>query len=208
MSDDLHEHELWILDDFNINYLKRSELSTKMAINFAKIYGLRRLINSATHLIGFGGTCIDLIFTNAGFIKFSGVLNDVLSDHYPIYVCIKKPREVHVSTYIHGRTYTAYDKNRFQTMLGNMDWDSYFLETNPNVLWDILTDNIVKINSVMCPLKQIKVSKNKPYWLSHHMRESINERKKLYRDAKVSGDPTTLAYLHLLGQPEIELINS
>ena len=137
--------------------MKRSEPSTKKAIKFARIYGLRRLINSATHLTGFGGTCIDLIFTNAEFIKFTGVLNDVSIDHYPIYVCIKKPHVVHVSTYIHGRTYTPYDKNRFQTLLGNVDWDSYFLETNQNVTWDIIMDNIVKIINVMCPLIQIKI---------------------------------------------------
>ena len=41
MSDDLREHEIWILGDFNINYLKRSEPSTKKAIKFARIYGLR-----------------------------------------------------------------------------------------------------------------------------------------------------------------------
>ena len=111
---------------------------------------------------------------------------------------------LHPWTYL----YTPYDKNRFQTLLGNVDWDSYFLETNPNVTWDKIMDNIVKIINVMCPLKQIKIFLNKPYWLSHHMKESINERNKLYRDAKVSGDPTTLTSARGARNRTNKLINS
>ena len=109
-SDELTEHELWLIGDFNINYLKRSDSSTKKAIDFARIYGLKQLFNSVTHLTGFGCTCIDLVFTNAEFIKSSGVLNDVISDHFPIYVCVKKPRELQATSLIYGHTYVNYDE--------------------------------------------------------------------------------------------------
>ena len=46
LSDELKEHELWIIGDFNINYQKRCDPSTRKAIDFARIYGLRQLINS------------------------------------------------------------------------------------------------------------------------------------------------------------------
>ena len=86
----LNLSEVWLMGDFNINYLKRSDNYTKKAIDFARLYGLKPLITSATHLGGFSSSCIDLMFTNADFINTSGVLNDEISDHFPIFACVKK----------------------------------------------------------------------------------------------------------------------
>ena len=101
------------MGDFNINYLKRSDNQTKKAIEFAHIYGLRQLILSATNLRGFSSSCIDLMFTNANFVCVTGVLNDVVSDHFPIFACIKKSREKMTYSTNLGRTYTSYNKELF-----------------------------------------------------------------------------------------------
>ena len=194
-SEELTEHELWLIGDFNINFLKRSDSSTKKAIDFARIYGLKQLINSVTHLTGFGGSCIDLVFTNAEFVKSLGVLNDVIS-------------EVQATSLIYGRTYVNYDASNLQILLTNSNWDNYFRENDPNALWDMLLECILSILNVMCPFKHVKVSIKRPYWLSHHIIESINDRNKLFRLAKASGDPTVFASARIARNRTNKLINS
>ena len=108
LQNNFDNKEVWITGDFNIDYLKRTYKNTKKAIEFARVYGLRQLIKDATHLTGFTKSCIDLMFTNACFVSNSGVLDDVISDHFPIFACIKKKREIKTCTWIRARTYTAY----------------------------------------------------------------------------------------------------
>ena len=95
---DLSDKDICLLGDFNINYLKRSDQKTKKAIEFARIFGFKQLISSFTHLSGFGGTCIDLIFTNVQYISCYGLLTDVIGDHFPVFLCIKKPRETNLGS--------------------------------------------------------------------------------------------------------------
>ena len=208
---DLHElnlYEVWVIGDFNINFLKRSDINTKKSIEFARLYGLTQLINSPTHLSGFSGTCIDLIFTNAQFIHSSGVLNDVISDHFPVFVCVKKQRETHNYTRIKGRSYINYDKNTFCSLLSNDDWVFFYKERDPNILWDLLLEKINTHLSIMCPIKYIKVSTNKPFWLSHHIFESINDRNNQYKNAKLTNDPDDLSRARQARNRTNKLINS
>ena len=87
------DKEVCLIGDFNINYLRRSDGHTKKAIEFARMYGLKQLISSATHLGGFSTSCIDLMFTNVNCVNSSGVLNDVVNGHFPSYAYVKNPRE-------------------------------------------------------------------------------------------------------------------
>ena len=108
-----------------------------MAIEFARIYGLRQLVQSATHLTAFSASCIDLIFTNAQFVVSTGVLTDVISDHFPIYACVKKKCERRTYTTVLGRSYTKYDKQTFKDLLTTSDWTSVYNETDILILFGI-----------------------------------------------------------------------
>ena len=208
LSDNLNNQEVCILGDFNINYLKRTDVNTKKAIHFARIHGLSQRITTCTRLTGFGGSCIDLIFTNVQHITHSGVLDDIMSDHFPIYLCIKKEREIHLWKQVLGRTYAAYSKEAFQVLLSNDNWTDCFNETNPNILWEIIVNNINSHLDVMCPIKNLKVSCNKPFWLSHHIIESLNDKNKLFRDAKISGDNETLSKARKARNRTNKLVNT
>ena len=146
---------------------ERSDNQTKKAIEFACIYGLRQLILSATNLGGFSSSCIDLMFTNANFVCVTGVLNDVFSDHFPIFACIKKSREKMTYSTNLGRTYTSYNKELFTELLCNESWNDMYTATDPNYIWDFILDKINKHLAVMCPLKNIKVTCNTPFWINH-----------------------------------------
>ena len=206
--DDLNGKEIWILGDFNINFLKRTDKSTKLAIEFARVCGFQQLIQSATHLTGFGKSCIDLIFTNCEFVCSSGVLDDVVSDHFPIYACIKKQREVHSFIKIQGRTYTNYHKESFQLLMQNDDWTGLYHEADPNIIWDLILNRMNSHLEVMCPKTYLKVNNNKPYWLTHHIIESINDRNTLFRRAKISGIQTDLQSARTARNRTNKLVNS
>ena len=208
LTHNFSDNEVWVLGDFNIDYLKRSDKGTKMAIEFARIYGLRQLVQSATHLTAFSASCIDLIFTNAQFVVSTGVLTDVISDHFPIYACVKKKRERRTYTTVLGRSYTKYDKQTFKDLLTTSDWTSVYNETDPNIIWDLILDQITSHLSVMCPVKPIKITTNKPFWLSHHIFESINDRNRLFKLAKANQEPASLLLARQACNRTNKLINA
>ena len=91
-----------------------------------------------------------------------------------------------------GRTYAAYDKAIFQALLSNDNWNSFYKQTDPNSLWATLLVKIKSHLDVMCPIKYLKVTVNKPLWLTHHIIESLNDHNNLF----VAG--TDLPILHHL----------
>ena len=208
LENNLNHNEIWLIGDFNINCLKRNDRYTKKAIEFARVHGLCQHIDSPTHLSGFTGSCIDLIFTNANFLHSFGGLDDVISDHFPIFVCVKKPCEVYSYSRVKGRSYTQYDKITFCTLLQADNWAEFFAESNPNILWDILLEKIEAHLGIMCPLKYIKITNNKPFWLSHHIFESLNDRNLLYRKAKSTNDANDLHNARQARNRTNKLINS
>ena len=208
LTHDLHNKELWITGDLNIDYLKRNHRSTKKAIDFARIYGLHQIINEATHITGFSKSCIDLMFTNANFICSSGVLNEVISDHFPIFACVKKEREERTYTWVRARTYTAYHKTNFQTLLSEANWKCIFDCQDPNEIWKAVLVKIEEILKTMCPIKNIRVTKSKPFWLSHHILEAISDRNKLYAKAKNSNNIDDLNRARVARNRTNKLINS
>ena len=88
----LSSKELYICGDFNIDFLQRNDIKTKSLITFLRTHGLKQHITTPTRITGFTKTCIDLIITNIPTSKIVdvGVLCDVISDHHPTFVCVKK----------------------------------------------------------------------------------------------------------------------
>ena len=78
--------------DFNIYFLKRHDIKTKKRFECLWLNGLKQHISVPTRLTGFGKSCIDFIISNvdATDIVSCGTLNDVISDHLPVYMCVKK----------------------------------------------------------------------------------------------------------------------
>ena len=97
--------ELWIMGDFNINMLDRNNRFVKLLNLFAIDFDLKQLVNGKTRLNYRGGTCIDLMYTNSNFVQSSGLLNDMISDHLPIYACRKQSRNNLKFETVTGRSY-------------------------------------------------------------------------------------------------------
>ena len=195
ITEQLPEKELWILGDFNIDFLKRTDPKTKKLIEFLRINSLRQHINGPTRLTGFSRSCIDLAISNVpiNLIVSSGTLVDIISDHMPIYICIKKQRNTAKFQKIKGRTYRNYNKDILQALITNDNWDRFFELYNPTDLWNFILKIIENHVNVMCPIKFMRIRTNSPPWITQDVIEAINDRNSLYTQFKNTRNPIDLS---------------
>ena len=168
--------EIWILGDFNMNYLIRNNLEIMNVNKFLKEYNLAQLITSPTRLTNRGGTCIDWVITNSQYIADSGILNDLLLDHFPIYIVRKKPWEKVNKVMKKVRNFSRLDSERFNTLFLQIDWLAFFACDDPNTLWDTIHGKMIEILAVMCPYKNICVREHKTPWFTNEIYECIRKR--------------------------------
>ena len=131
--------EIWIMGDFNINMLDRGNKYVKRLNRFFVDYNLKQLIMCSTRLNYKGGTCIDLMFTNCVFVRDSGVLNDMISDHLPIYACPKQNRTSLKFETVTGRTYKKYNPQLLKTLMEQNDWDILLYNADTDVMWNCVS---------------------------------------------------------------------
>ena len=179
----LISHDVYICGDFNIDYLHRDDPKTKALISFLRTFGLKQHIQVATRLTGFSKSCIDFIISNIAVNKVceSGVLCEVLSDHHPVYLCVKKKRSHNEYCKIKGRTYKQYNKTILQSIMKREDWNTYYDLKDPTELWDSICKKINTHLNIMCPIKFIRIRQNSPPWITHEIVEAINDRNLSYK---------------------------
>ena len=185
----LGNNDLWLLGDFNIDFLKRLDIKTKKLYEFLRLNGLKQHIKVPTRFTGFGKSCIDFIISNIddAHIVACGTLNDVISDHLPVYMCVKRPRNNPEFTKIKGRTYKNYNKINFQNLIKVENWGAYYQLGDPSELWNYILKIVRRHLDIMCPLKYIRFRLDSPPWINQEVIELINDRSMCYKIAKSSG---------------------
>ena len=175
LRDVLHA-EVWILGDFNMNILLRNDPEIVKINRFLKGKGLTQYIHEPTRLTSRGGTCIDWVITNSLFVRKHGILNDLLSDHFPVFAIRKKVRETVTKVKKRVRTYKNYDEDNFKILFCEMDWNFFFNCSNVDNLWDMVYNHIQGILEIMCPYKNIYVRKDRVPWFTYEIYECIKKR--------------------------------
>ena len=81
-------------------------------------------IKSSTRVVESSRTIIDLIITKKSekIQEVSTVLSTI-SDHYPVYINIKKPKTTIKKIKIKGRNYKNYTPEALNNVLKTMDWE-------------------------------------------------------------------------------------
>ena len=110
----IQTRQKWIIGDFNIDYMKRNMTCLKPVKEFLKQYGLTQILSECTRVSNNGKSCIDWFITDCVFVEKCGELNDLLSDHYPIYRIRKKKREYVVKEWKYIRQYQNFDSDNFK----------------------------------------------------------------------------------------------
>lgn len=131
---------------------------------------------------------IDLTFTNMKYCTGAGTINYNISDHKPIYILKKKPRNIK-KTIHYGRTNRNYTYEKLAEVLITNDKEEIFKEKNPNQCWSKLFDMIVKAADIICPIVEIRIRENTAEYLNKELQELQNDRDYFYQKADITDDP-------------------
>ena len=99
-----------------------------------------------------GKLLLDVILTNAKYIRKVGTLSHFISDLQPIYVVKKKARDMRPVAEFSGGSYRNYDRDMFENKL-DYDWEEYYRITDPELAWEDLLGRIVRVLDEMCPIR-------------------------------------------------------
>ena len=104
----------------------------------------KQLIQRPTRVTNEVKSMIDLIFVDMSYISESGVLLDMIADHFPIYLVMKKTRNLKAHKFMKGRTYKSYHPDIFQEMLINdCNWVRFWAVVEDlNIMWEIMLEII------------------------------------------------------------------
>ena len=176
--------EIVIMGDFNIDMSKRNVNGKKLLIELCRDFNLTELIKDPTRITCTTTSILDLIITNMNFIQCSGVHNQVISDHLPVYMIRKKERNKKSYKVIESRNMKKYDKVLFQKELAkDTRWLDYWNESMVTRKWDILYCIILDCLNRILPKKKIRIRYNSPEWFSKDVLDSIMLKNKAFLNA-------------------------
>ena len=188
-SMDLSKIELFIMGDLNIDILERKNPNTKKLLELIKTFGLRQLIKTPTRYSKDKNSLIDVIITNSDFISNSGVCDVNLSDHQMIIATRKKARAKKQKCDFKGRSYRNYNKQTFQNLIINAEWNSFLLQETVTGKWNEMLKIIYKSIDNLCPIKSFKIKQIKEAWITPQLLELIKDKDHALKKAKKKKDP-------------------
>ena len=180
----LGDKELILLGDFNINYLAKRAPDTKKLVGMQNKFGLTQQIKSHTRSSKTSRTMIDLIMTNMDYCTSAGVINLHISDHQPVYVIKKKPRDTRGKVDFRGRSYMGYSRELLSDYLTNAVKESLRNTLDPNECWELMENSLVAFLDIHCPVKTFRSKEKKKPWISHEIITLSKDRDRAWELAR------------------------
>ena len=128
-------------------------------------------------------TTLDLIFTNLEYCASSGVVNLHISDHTPVFVIKKKPRDTRGTVSFKGRSYVNYSKELLSDCLTNKIKEVFRDSRDLNICWNEMEAFLENFLNRYCPIKTFRSKDNSPAWLTHDIITLSRDRDRAWRDA-------------------------
>ena len=176
--------DILLLGDFNINYSKRTTCGFKELKDMERKYLIQQKITTPTRVNNNSKSTIDLLFTDIEHIYDVGTLDVDISDHFPIYMIIKKTKCKKTNTSIIGRSYKNYNLESFQeSIISHPLWQTFWGKENVDDQWSIMLSIINTVLDLYCPVKNLKVYAEGNEWLTSEVLEAILEKKRLHKVA-------------------------
>ena len=174
--------DIFILGDYNINYNQKKTPDMKSLIEFEQLTNLHQLISEPTR----NNNTINLIYTNCVDVSNSGVYDILISDHQLIFCTRKKSKTCYNHINYSGRSYRQYNKEVFQNLLMNENWEEYWQYDNPEVCWNYILEKINNILNIMCPIKNRKIKDCNEPWITDELIDLIHQKNRAWKKAKKS----------------------
>ena len=108
-----------------------------------------------------------------------------ISDHLAVMPTRKKSYAKQTKFEFSGCTYRNYDKEQFQDNLITHNWDNFYSQEDPDILWNYLRTVITTTINPMCPILKFNVPEATELWITNEAIEAIRD-KDLLREARKS----------------------
>ena len=172
---------LFLMGDLNCNLLiKDSKLDQLL-----QKYHFTQLIKQPTHTKPNSSTLIDIIATTCpDYVYRSGVTCPNLSNHNPVYACLKlrKPK----TNCFKRKIWVMKDINwdQINENLRNTDWSIAFTKSTINEIATEWTNIYTTVLENSIKRKTITVRPNDAEWITPEIRKAIRQRKRIHSRAK------------------------
>ena len=176
------DFEMFLIGDFNIDLADLENVNASSLVENLQ----QKIKNPTRHAKNKNSSLIHHIYTNSEHAHESGCITLNISDHDLVYVIWKKDKPTKVQLSFRGRSYRHYDREQFQDNLANLDWQSLYVCNDIDQAWNIMLEKIRYEIELMCPLKNIKINKQKDPWITNEILELINDKNDLLAGAKCS----------------------
>lgn len=197
-----------VTGDFNID--TSASPSNKMSRLIAS-YNAEQLINSPTHITEHSSTLIDLMFVKhphhiiSSFVA-DPFIPDLIRFHCPIVSVLKfaKPKQT-----MFKRRIWLYDKGdyaKYQSRLRSINWNSFLINEDLNVIADNFADSIIAAATESIPNKTVTIRPGDVPWMNNEIRKMIRKRNKVHRQAKLHNDEPSWSNFRCIRNETTKLI--
>ena len=182
----LRNQEMYILGDFNINYLDTATYKKHRLVKALKSLSLSQAVETVTRPKS--SSCLDHVYTtHPTFIANISVPNIGLADHLPVFIRRKYCRKKNVSKHntIEFRDFQNLNKESLLHDLENVSWDTTFESKDVDEVLCSLEKTLNEILNRHIPLKTKRVKRpNQPAWMTKEILDLLKTRDKLLKKAR------------------------
>lgn len=160
------EQEVCLLGDFNIDYSDHRLPATRNLKGICKEFNLKQPILMPTRVTSTTNTVLDHIYTNMDKVAHVGVIETFVSDHYPVYLVLKKKQLHYERVTFKYRQIKDLTTEILENKLLSVDWNDYYMEKDPEKCWKFMYDLLLQAFDDLCPIKEQVNVKRKAYWIT------------------------------------------
>lgn len=163
----------------NVDFLCKSK-QVDIVSGFFKSCNLLQQVKEPTRITQTSAKCLDILFTNLNRISFCVTVEELgFSDHKCIWISLKSQTQCTKKFhYVTKRLFTEQNMQRFKAELEIIDWNLIILPSkNINENYSAFHEKLTEILNLTCPLKKIKIKRNRKHWLTSGIKTSCENKR-------------------------------
>lgn len=168
-----------VVGDFNIDMCKENSNTNKLE-QVINTHGLKQIVTFHTRVTQQTNTMIDLILTNNEKMRCEPLMNDKISDHETISMYVEQEtQETDNKTVI--TSWKNYNVVELQTYLHTIQWNTFFVSTLEDKLYDLCNVLSAAVNSLV--VRKELSTKKQNRWFSKDLQELKKIKNRKYQRA-------------------------